>query len=233
MTKTFTKVSIAALMAGTMLSPAMAEVSIEGNVGLTTDYIWRGVSQNAGGTSASGGLDVDFGNGFYAGTWVGDTAASEPTAEAADFGTQEVDLYFGYSAEARSITYDVGYLAYMYPSSQGEGDDAEADFSEVYVTLSSGAFSLGYYYLADADGADAGDSTYVSLGYETELSNDFGLSLSYGVYDGDFVGDDSITDIVVSLSKGDFSLALVSADGDGLSGADEDARLVASWGTSF
>ena len=232
MTKTVSKISIAALMAGTMLSPAMAEMSVEANIGITTDYIWRGMSQNAGGTSASGGLDVDFGNGFYAGTWVGDTAASSDPANEADYGTQEVDLYFGYSADAGSVSYDVGYIAYMYPSSQSDANDA--DFSEAYVSLSSGAFSLGYYYLADGDDADAGDSTYLELGYETELSGDYGLSLAYGVYDGDFVGDDSVTNIVATLSKGDFSLALVTTDSDNLTDtADEDARLVASWGTSF
>lgn len=232
MTKMISKVSIAALMAGTMLSPALAEVSIEGNIGITTDYIWRGMSQNAGGTSASGGLDVDYGNGFYAGTWVGDTAASDSPTTEADFGTQEVDVYFGYSAESGSLTYDVGYIAYMYPSSQSDANDA--DFSEAYLTLGSGAFSLSYYYLVEGDDADAGDSSYIELGYETELSNDFGLSLSYGVYDGDFVGDDSVTNIVATLSKGDFSLALVTTDSDNLTDtADEDARMVASWGVSF
>ena len=69
------------------------------------------MTQNDGGSSLSGGLDVDFGNGVYAGTWVGDTAG-------ADYGTQEVDYYAGYAGEAGGLSYDVGYIMYTYPSSQ-------------------------------------------------------------------------------------------------------------------
>ena len=35
-----------------------AEVSLSGNVGLTTDYIWRGMTQNDGNPSISGGFDL-------------------------------------------------------------------------------------------------------------------------------------------------------------------------------
>ncbi|MGC6535530.1 MAG: TorF family putative porin [Parvibaculales bacterium] len=226
------KTLAALLVSSTALTGLVQAAEVEANVGITSDYIWRGVSQNNGGTSASGGLDVSYESGAYVGLWVGDTAASDSPTTEADFGTQELDLYFGYAGEAGGLSYDVGYLAYMYPSSQS--DDHEADFSEVYVTLGKGPISVSYYYLADGDDADAGDSTYVAVDYETELGGDYGFSLHYGIYDGDFVGEDSITDIVATVSKGDFSLALVTTDGDGLADtADEDPRFVASWGTSF
>ena len=193
---------------------------VTANVGATTDYIWRGMTQNDGGSSLSGGLDVDFGNGFYAGTWVGDTAG-------ATFGTQEVDYYAGYAGEAGGLSYDVGYLMYTYPSSQSATD---VDFSELYVTVGMGALSASYYTLADAEGADAGDSTYISLDYETELGG-FGLGLHYGNYDGDFVGDDDQTDMSVTLSKDAFSYSLVTTDG--MDGVNDDARFVVSWGAEF
>lgn len=230
--KQFTKTTrtlAALLVSGTALTGAASAAEISANVGATTDYIWRGMSQNDGGSSLSGGLDIDFGNGFYAGTWVGDTAAAdlEADATATDFGTQEVDYYAGYAGEAGSISYDVGYIAYTYPSSQS---DADADFSEAYITLGMGAFSASYYTLVDADGADAGDSTYISVDYETEVGG-FGVALHYGNYDGDFVGDDDQTDTSITLSKDAFSYSLVTTDG--LSGADDDARFVVSWGAEF
>ena len=228
------KTLAALLVSSTALTGIAQAAEVEANVGLTTDYIWRGMSQNAGGTSASGGLDVAYESGAYVGVWVGDTAAASEddiAAGVADFGTQEVDLYFGYAGEAGGLSYDVGYLAYMYPSSQS--DDAEADFSEVYVSVGKGPISLSYYYLADADGADAGDSTYIGLDYETDIGNDYSFSLHYGIYDGDFVGDEDQTDIVATVAKGDFSLSLVTTDGIGADTADEDDRFVASWGTSF
>src|SRR6056300_210385 len=96
------KTLAAVLVSSTALVSAASAAEISANVGATTDYIWRGMTQNDGGSSLSGGLDVDFGNGFYAGTWVGDTAGD-------DYGTQEVDYYAGYAGEAGSIGYDVGY----------------------------------------------------------------------------------------------------------------------------
>lgn len=214
------KTLAALLVSSTALVSAASAAEVTANVGATTDYIWRGMTQNAGGTSFSGGLDVDFGNGFYAGTWVGDTAGD-------DYGTQEVDYYAGYAGEAGSISYDIGYLAYTYPSSQSDDD---VDFSEVYLTVGTGPVSASVYYLADADGADAGDSTYLSLDYETEVGG-FGLGLHYGNYDGDFVGDDDQTDMSLTLSKDAFSYSLITTDG--LEDVDDDARFVISWGAEF
>jgi len=220
MQNSVSKASLAGLlMAGTMLATPALAADIEGNIGVTTDYIWRGMTQNDGGTSASGGLDVSFDSGMYIGTWVGDTAGT-------DYGTQEVDYYIGYAGESGSISYDVGYLMYTYPSSQATAD---VDFSEVYFTVGTGPVSLSYYYLADAEGADAGDSEYISLDYETSLSDDWGLALHYGDYTGDFSSEAS--DISITVSKGDFALSLVTTDG--LTGVDDDMRFVASWGIGF
>lgn len=214
------KTLAALLVSSTALVSGASAAEVSANFGATTDYIWRGMTQNDGGSSLSGGLDVDFGNGFYAGTWVGDTAGD-------DYGTQEVDFYAGYAGESGSISYDVGYIAYTYPSSQSATD---VDFSEFYVTIGTGSVSASVYYLADADGADAGDSTYLSLDYETEVSG-FGVGLHYGNYDGDFVGDDDKTDMSVTLSKDAFSYSFVTTDG--MSGVDDDARFVISWGAEF
>ena len=44
-------------------------VSISGNAAIQTDYIWRGMTQNAGDNPVNVGLDADLGGGFYVGTW--------------------------------------------------------------------------------------------------------------------------------------------------------------------
>jgi uncharacterized protein (TIGR02001 family) len=231
MTKfTTTKRTLAALLiSGTALTSVASAAELTANFGATSDYIWRGMSQNAGGSSLSGGLDVDFKNGFYAGTWVGDTAAADLSAkpDLTDYGTQEVDYYAGYAGEANGLSYDIGYIEYTYPSSQSE---AEADFSEAYITLGVGSFSVSYYTLVDAEDADQGDSTYVGFDYETEI-NGFGVALHYGNYDGDFVGPDDLSNTTLTLSKDDFSYSLVTTDG--MTDADDDARLVVSWGIEF
>lgn len=226
---------ISAFICAIAVATTASAAEISGNIGVTSDYIWRGYTQNSGMSSVSGGLDVDFGNGFYARTWVGDA-----TYEAASY---ELDFYAGYAGEAGPVSYDVGYLAYMYPD-QASNDNI--DFSEIYATVGYGLVSASYYYLAsaDAEGKDAGDDTYLSLDLETSLSEDIGLALHYGTYemDGD---DDTDSDMSLTISKGDFSLAFIQADGtvtpdEGQTQAaaddasnDDDLRVVVSWGTSF
>ena len=48
----FSKSSLtAALLAGSMLATPALAVTIKGNVGATTDYIWRGDTQSSGDAS--------------------------------------------------------------------------------------------------------------------------------------------------------------------------------------
>ena len=44
-------------------------ISVSGNAAIQTDYIWRGMTQNSEDTSVNVGLDAEFDNGFYLGTW--------------------------------------------------------------------------------------------------------------------------------------------------------------------
>ena len=215
------KTALAAVLAtGTMFSTVAQAASIEANVGATTDYIWRGMTQNDGDTSFSGGIDISTDSGFYAGTWVGDVKF--------DGATYELDFYAGYAGEAGALAYDIGYIQYMYPDIA-----TDADFGEIYVTLGTGPVSVSYYYEADNDdgSVDSGDNTYLSLDYSTDLSEDWGVSLHYGIYDKDTWTDEQI-DMSLTLSKGDFSFSLVETD-DIAGPDDDDTRAVISYGLTF
>ena len=210
----------AVLATGTMFTTVAQAASIEANVGFTTDYIWRGFTQNSGDTSFSGGVDMSTDGGFYVGTWVGDITW--------DGASYELDVYGGYAGEAGAMSYDVGYIQYMYPDKT-----TDADFGEVYVTLGTGPVSVSYYYEVDNDdgSVDSGDNTYLSLDYGMDLSEDWGLSLHYGIYDVDANADESI-DMSVTLSKGDFSFSIVETD-DLAGPDDDDTRAVVSYGMAF
>ena len=221
-TKT-TRTLAALLVSGTALTGVASAADISANFGVTSDYIWRGMTQNGGNTSASGGFDADFGNGVYAGTWVGDVAFAGADGSNTN-ATQETDFYVGYAGESGSISYDVGYIMYTY-------DADDINFDEVYVTVGTGGVSLSYYTLVGDDGdADAGDATYISVDYETEIG-ELGLALHYGAYDAEDWGLQDSTDMSITLSKGDFSLAYVTTDD--LTGDDDENRMVVSWGASF
>ena len=221
------KSALAAVLAtGTMFTTVAQAASIEANVGFTTDYIWRGMTQNDGDTSFSGGIDLSTDSGFYAGTWVGDITW--------DGASYELDVYAGYAGEAGAVAYDVGYIQYMYPDK-----DTDADFGEVYVSLGTGPVSLSYYYEVDNDDGtvDSGDNEYISVDYSADLTEDWSVSLHYGVYDMEAIDDEQI-DMSLTLSKGDFSFSVVETDDmnpDPVNGLpdDQDTRAVISYGMTF
>ena len=119
----------------------------------------------------------------------------------------------------------------MYPNK-----DTDGDFGEVYVSLGTGPVSVSYYYEVDNDDSsvDSGDNTYLSLDYSADLTEDWGLSLHYGIYDIDANADEQI-DMSLTLSKGDFSFSIVETDDMDATSLpdDQDTRAVISYGISF
>ena len=71
-------------------SGVASAISVSGNMSLTSDYIWRGMTQNDGEVAIQGGFDLETDSGFYLGTWAG----------SANFGggeSLELDYYGGYA----------------------------------------------------------------------------------------------------------------------------------------
>ena len=93
--------------------------------------------------------------------------------------------------------------------------------------------SVSYYYEVDNDDGtvDSGDNEYISFDYSADLTEDWSVSLHYGVYDIEAIDDEQI-DMSLTLSKGDFSFSVVETDD--IDGADnDDTRAVISYGMSF
>ena len=225
-TKT-TRTLAALLVSGTALTGVASAAEISGNVGATTDYIWRGNTQAGGDASLSGGIDIDFGNGLAAGTWVGSLGKShieDPVhgLMGSDDANYELDLYVSYSTEIAGYPLEVGYISYMYPGVA----DSTADFADFYVSTSVAGIGVSYYMLASAedDLFDAQEGTYLSLDYDYDLGDDWTMSLHYGMESFDTDPDDEDTSI--SLSKGDMTFTVSGDEGD-------DTRAIVSWGASF
>lgn len=141
--KTYLTLSAIALAAAATLSSGVAsaqeaaapvpDIAVTSNVGITSDYRFRGVSQNNQAPSFQGGVDVAFNKlGLYVGTW-----GSNVSQWTAGNGTLEMDLYGGYKTELAGIGLDVGAIDYQYPGSGG-GLNAKANTQEAYVGLSYG-----------------------------------------------------------------------------------------------
>ncbi|WP_226668529.1 TorF family putative porin [Microbulbifer aggregans] len=192
------------LVAGSALAMAIfsgAAVAQDGpsfsaNVGVVSDYRFRGISQTDTGPAIQGGLDLDMGNGFYLGTWASQVDFNYG-ADETDF---EQDFYGGYAGEtAGGVGYDVGYIYYAY-----HGSDQDEDYQEIYGSLSFGDLSVGFAY-SDDYWLQSGEFYYFSGAYSFALPNDIALDLSAGLnlFDDEiFLSEsDSYIDYSVSVSK--------------------------------
>lgn len=127
---------------------------VAGNVALTSDYVFRGVTQTQENPAISAGVDATFGS-FYAGGW----------ASNVDFGDDtdaEVDLYGGWRSELSGWAVDLGGVAYLYA---GQPDGADYDYVELKAAASRavGPATLGVaaYWSPDFFGASEDEATYL------------------------------------------------------------------------
>jgi uncharacterized protein (TIGR02001 family) len=191
---------------------AYAVDGLSSNVGVTSNYLWRGLEQTNGQAAVSGGIDYEHQSGFYVGTWVSN-------ADWAEEMTYELDIYGGYTGELNKILYDVGFVHYAYPDSLND-----TDFTEINASLSYGAFTLGYAVLADAQDVDFGDDSYISLSADFTIASDIGLSFHLGTGTDEFYAGESFVNYGASLSKNAFTLSISNTDLD-----DDDVKIIISY----
>ena len=214
-------------------SVAVAEYELSGNIGLTSNYIWRGVTQSSDEAAISGGIDFGY-KGFYAGTWVSSLSQSAEVsgipATLSESTQYEQDWYAGYGFDLGPTSWDVGYIMYTYPIA-----DAQSDFSEVYLNFGWTWLSAGVAYTVDTDwGGDDAD-LYYYVGADFDIKNGLMLGLLYGSYDFDDAAAEDYAHYKVSLSKDDFTFAYEQNDIEpavGGAGID-DPRFTVSWSKSF
>jgi uncharacterized protein (TIGR02001 family) len=91
---------------------ASVQAQVSGNLGLTSDYRFRGISQSQNAPAVQGGVDYAHSSGFYVGNWNSSVSSSVYTNGSG----VESDLYAGYKKDIyKGITIDVGSYNYFYP----------------------------------------------------------------------------------------------------------------------
>jgi len=134
------------VLSGLISVPMMAVAeesphSLSANVSLTSDYIFRGISQTGGDPAIQGGFDYAHGSGFYIGTWASNVGWIEDF-QGYQSGSLELDIYAGYGGSLGDISYDLGIISYMYPGDRSGAVDA--DTTELYASLGWKWFTLKY-----------------------------------------------------------------------------------------
>lgn len=213
---------VAAAVSSSFCFSSVANAEVSANIGVTTNYVWRGVSQSSNAASVSGGIDYADESGFYAGTWVGSLGD-----DASGFSGAETDWYLGYSGEAGDFGYDIGYIYYGYYNLE------DTDFGEIYLNGSYGNLGFGVAYTVNGQSGtlfDSGDM-YFSASYGgIDLGNELELSITAGYYTFDFDSSADYAHVQADITKGDFTLSFSKAES---SAGNPDLLMIASWSTSF
>ena len=178
------------ILLGLFVLSTSAFADINGSIGYSSDYMWRGVSQSAGASSLNAGIELDS-NGFFVGAWVGEV----------DFGdeaTQERDLYLGYNLDVMdNLDVQLGLIQYRYD--KGDYDTVEEGFVKV------GYNSLTLSYFLDTDT----ENDYAHISYDLWFVNGVDASIGYG-YHGE---DDDFSTLTISKDINNFTLsALIMLD---------------------
>lgn len=228
---------IALALVGAFAVPAFAEEAapagphtFTANLALTSNYIFRGISQTQGKPAVQGGFDYSHSSGLYVGTWasnVGWVSATDGTYEPFKRNNSlEVDVYGGYKGTfADDFSYDLGVLTYIYPGDKTPGA-IDTNSTEVYAAIGWKFITLKYNYAVSShlfgwtDPADTSKKTrgsgYLDLTANYDLGNGWGINAHVGHQDIKNYGDASYTDWKLGATKdvgfGVFGLAYTGTD---------------------
>jgi uncharacterized protein (TIGR02001 family) len=103
-------------------APAAAptpEHTFTGNIGLFSDYRFRGISQTFKQAAVQGGFDYSHSSGLYLGTWASNVTGTPSFGPGYQNGSLEWDMYGGYKGSiVEDLGFDVGLLYYYYPNAR-------------------------------------------------------------------------------------------------------------------
>lgn len=216
-------VSSGVLLSAMAVSSA-AFAGASGNIAVSSDYLWRGMTQTGHQAAVSGGLDYSHDAGIYLGTWASNVnlPTVDDNGDPAGYPLDtEIDLYGGFSKEFGPVGIDVGAIYYMYPHADF---DANA-FYEVYGGVSVMGANIMAYYNVDADASNL----YVAGGYDYEVANGLSVGIAGGwTQDGESHYGVSLTK---STDAGDFSVMV--SDTTASAGLDKNPTMVVSYAQGF
>ncbi|SEL66177.1 conserved hypothetical protein [Roseateles sp. YR242] len=207
---------------------APAPGPVVANIGLVSDYRFRGISQTWKRPAVQGGFDYAHASGWYLGAWGSNVSGNSYNNGAG----LELDLYGGFkTAVVEGVTLDVGALAYLYPgarlnSAPGVPSGEKYDNVDVYAAVTAGSFSAKLsvattdyfglnsttasyaYFSALTPAGSSKGSAYLDLNYGFDLGQGYAATAHVGHLWVRHYGDLSYTDWKLSLSKPVESLGL-------------------------
>ena len=202
----------------TLVQAEEAASPLSFNVGLFSDYRYRGISQTRLKPAVQAGVDYAIPGGFYVGAWASNIKWIKDGGGDANV---EIDLYGGYKGEiTKEVTFDVGVLTYQYPRHHLS---TSPNTTELYGAVSFGPATLKYSHsVTNLFGfVDSKNSGYFDLSATFDVSG-FGVTPHIGYQKVSGNSNFSYTDYSLTVSKDvagfGLSAALIGADTKSIGG---------------
>jgi uncharacterized protein (TIGR02001 family) len=157
----------------------LAAKYFSGTATLTSDYVFRGISQNDEDPAVQASFDYKHPAGVFLGVWASNVD------EKISAGNIEIDLYGGYRGQLiENLSYELSIIYYWYP---GGSRDPELDYVELHGGLNYAFAGLplepnvgvGFNYSPDFFGED-GNAYFYNGTLRLTLPYGFGLGVELG-----------------------------------------------------
>jgi uncharacterized protein (TIGR02001 family) len=156
-------------------TPEPRRCTFSANAALTTDYVFRGMSQTQEGPAIQGGFDATCGM-FYAGVWASslDWGAAPKGGIDNTAASIEMDWYGGVKFNTGKVAWDLGIIYYSYPNAASNLNTSPAagrdpNYVELKVNASGEVWK----------GGTLGGTVYFSPDYQYETGNVWTLEGSF------------------------------------------------------
>ncbi|MCG9737786.1 TorF family putative porin [Shewanella insulae] len=167
---------LAGLTLATALITPLAQAEVSGEIGVTNDYRFRGISQTAGDFAVQASIDYSMESGFFIGAWGSNVDDESYDADV------EVDIYAGYAGafgEDDAVEYDFTLTYYTYP-----GQDESTKYLEASLGFYFADFHFAQWYTNDYANADVA-MHYSELNYSYEFVENWSIDAHVGYNYGD------------------------------------------------
>jgi uncharacterized protein (TIGR02001 family) len=201
MRKTMLSSALAAAFAlpGIAAAQAPAPGPVTANVGLFSDYRFRGLSQTFQRPALQGGFDYAHGSGLYIGNW-----NSNVSSDLYPNSNLEMDFYGGYKPTFGDVTGDIGFIYYYYPGSDVPGaSGGKIDNKEIYAGASWKWLSAKLYWSIDDffSAPDTKNSYYLDFNANYDLGSGYGVVGHLGRQKVKNIDDATYTDWKLGITK--------------------------------
>ena len=154
------KYAVATLLCASLAAAGQASAQVSGSLTLTSDYLFRGVTQTNEKPALQGGITYTTESGFYVGGW-GSSISWLSDSDPAVSSQVELDGFIGYAGSfgESDVGFDVGANYYWYPGDYPSGYNSPNTL-ELYAGVSYKILSAKYWYsttdlfgIPDSDGS--------------------------------------------------------------------------------